>query len=93
MMLPIECTTDRPPDKEETHAVQQIILPGTTLVLPRFVFGTANLFSAGARARRLRLLDAAVAHGLTHFDTALIMASVLPNVTLPPSFAETRMSR
>jgi D-threo-aldose 1-dehydrogenase len=50
--------------------VQQIILPGTNLVLPRFVFGTANLFSAGPRARRLRLLDAAVAHGLTHFDTA-----------------------
>jgi D-threo-aldose 1-dehydrogenase len=50
--------------------VQQIILPGTDLVLPRFVFGTASLFNVGLRARRLRLLDAAVAHGLTHFDTA-----------------------
>jgi D-threo-aldose 1-dehydrogenase len=50
--------------------VQRIILPGTTLQLPRFVFGTASLLKAGTQARRVRVLDAAVAHGLTHFDTA-----------------------
>ncbi len=50
--------------------MQQIVLPGTALRLPRFVFGTASLFNAGPRAQRLRLLDAAAAHGLTHFDTA-----------------------
>jgi aryl-alcohol dehydrogenase-like predicted oxidoreductase len=46
------------------------MLPGTALLLSRFVFGTASLFNAGSRAQRQRLLDAAVAHGLTHFDTA-----------------------
>jgi aryl-alcohol dehydrogenase-like predicted oxidoreductase len=50
--------------------MQQIILPGTDLLLPRFLFGTANLFNAGTRPRRLRVLEAAVASGLTHFDTA-----------------------
>jgi D-threo-aldose 1-dehydrogenase len=50
--------------------VKKIILPGTDLNLPRFVFGTAGLFNAGSSSRRGRLLDAAVAHGLTHFDTA-----------------------
>jgi D-threo-aldose 1-dehydrogenase len=50
--------------------LQKVILPGTNLTLPRFVFGTAGLFNAGPRSRRWRLLDAAAAHGLTHFDTA-----------------------
>jgi D-threo-aldose 1-dehydrogenase len=50
--------------------MQQIILPGTDLRVPRFLFGTDRLFNAGTRAQRLRLLEAAIAHGLTHFDTA-----------------------
>lgn len=50
--------------------MKQIVLPGTDLRVPRFLFGTANLFSAGTRARRLRLLEAAIDRGLTHFDTA-----------------------
>jgi aryl-alcohol dehydrogenase-like predicted oxidoreductase len=50
--------------------MQKIVLPGTDLILPRFVFGTGGLFNAGSRARRRWLLDAAVDNGLTHFDTA-----------------------
>lgn len=45
-------------------------IPGTTLVVSRFIFGTASLFNAGTRGFRYRLLRAAVDHGFTHFDTA-----------------------
>lgn len=50
--------------------MRRIILPGTALSVSRFIFGTASLFRAGRRSERLRLLDAAYDHGLTHFDTA-----------------------
>src|SRR5262249_43639115 len=47
-------------------------LPGTELRLSRFAFGTASLHHlTSARSRRM-LLEAAVAHGFTHFDTAPI---------------------
>jgi D-threo-aldose 1-dehydrogenase len=48
------------------------MLPGTELRLSRFAFGTASLHHlTSARSRRM-LLEAAVEHGLTHFDTAPI---------------------
>lgn len=50
--------------------MQKIMIPETSLLVSRFVFGTASLFSAGTRTRRHCILDAVVAHGLTHFDTA-----------------------
>jgi D-threo-aldose 1-dehydrogenase len=50
--------------------VQRITLPGTDLALPRLVFGTAALFNLRGASARARLLDAAVDHGFTHFDTA-----------------------
>jgi len=45
-------------------------IPGTQLVCSRFIFGTASLFNAGSARQRKNLLDAAVANGFTHFDTA-----------------------
>lgn len=45
-------------------------LPGTELVVSRFVFGTASLFNVGSQPKRLALLEAAVEAGFTHFDTA-----------------------
>jgi aryl-alcohol dehydrogenase-like predicted oxidoreductase len=50
--------------------MKRIRIPGTDFVCSRFVFGTASLFSAGSRQRRLSLLEAAVDHGFTHFDSA-----------------------
>jgi aryl-alcohol dehydrogenase-like predicted oxidoreductase len=45
-------------------------IAGTELVVSRFIFGTASLFNAGNAATRQALLNAAVAGGFTHFDTA-----------------------
>lgn len=50
--------------------MQRVILPGTDVAVPRFIFGTASLFNVGSRTSRRRVLDAAYDHGLTHFDTA-----------------------
>lgn len=50
--------------------MQRVRLPGTGLETSRFIFGTASLFNVGDRARRVRLLEAAVESGFTHFDTA-----------------------
>lgn len=50
--------------------MKTILLPGTSLRCSRFVFGTASLLNAGSARRRRCLLDAAVDHGFTHFDTA-----------------------
>ncbi len=47
-----------------------VCLPGTQISLSRFIFGTASLFNAGPQHQRLALLEAAVAAGFTHFDTA-----------------------
>ncbi len=49
------------------HSVR---LAGTPLECSRFIFGTASLLSAGTTRQRLSLLDAALEHGFTHFDTA-----------------------
>lgn len=45
-------------------------IPQTGLRCSRFIFGTASVFNAGNATSRRRLLDAAVAGGFTHFDTA-----------------------
>lgn len=50
--------------------MQRIRLSGSQLETSRFVFGTASLFNAGSRMQRVRLLEAAVESGFTHFDTA-----------------------
>jgi D-threo-aldose 1-dehydrogenase len=50
--------------------MKTIILPGTTFACSRFIFGTASLFNVGTKRRRIYLLEAAVANGFTHFDTA-----------------------
>jgi len=50
--------------------VQQLIIPDTSISCSRFIFGTAALFNAGSRKARVRLLEAAIDHGFTHFDTA-----------------------
>ena len=50
--------------------MQQITLPGTRLGVSRFIFGTAGLFNVGSEAKRANLLESAVDHGFTHFDTA-----------------------
>ncbi len=50
--------------------MQKVTIPGTTLSVSRFIFGTSDLFNAGSQARRGTLLEAAVDHGFTHFDTA-----------------------
>ena len=68
--------------------------PGIDFAMSKFLFGTASLFNAGSARQRRRLLDAAVDHGFTHFDTAPLygfgmaerdLAPVLsahPNVTV-----------
>jgi aryl-alcohol dehydrogenase-like predicted oxidoreductase len=50
--------------------MRRITVPGTSFVVSRFIFGTAQIFKAGSTSDRQRLLDAAYDHGLTHFDTA-----------------------
>ena len=74
--------------------MQQIVLSGTNVSVSRFILGTAGLFNIGAADKRIALLDAAVDHGFTHFDTAPLygfgsaeraLASVLarnPNTTV-----------
>lgn len=50
--------------------MRQIVLPGTDMRVSRFAFGTAGLFNAGSARQRASILEAAIAHGFTHFDTA-----------------------
>jgi aryl-alcohol dehydrogenase-like predicted oxidoreductase len=50
--------------------MKQIVLPGTSLSVSRFTFGTASLFTAGTPKERQDLLAAAYEHGFRHFDTA-----------------------
>ena len=47
-------------------------LPGTELRLSRFAFGTGSLHHLTSARSRRALLEAAVEHGFTHFDTAPI---------------------
>ncbi len=50
--------------------VRSVRIPGTSLVCSRLGFGTASLHHLSSSSQQLRLLSAAVEHGLTHFDTA-----------------------
>jgi len=50
--------------------MKKITIPGTDIEVSKFVFGTAGLLNAGGTNARLRLLQAAVANGFTHFDVA-----------------------
>jgi D-threo-aldose 1-dehydrogenase len=49
--------------------MRSIALPGIQLHVSRFVFGTGSLHHL-SRAAAQRLLEAALSHGFTHFDTA-----------------------
>lgn len=53
-----------------SRMMQTVSIPGTTLSCSKFIFGTASLFNVGTKKRRVRLLEAAIASGFTHFDTA-----------------------
>lgn len=48
----------------------KVILPGSETAVSRFIFGTANMSRLGSSQARIRVLDAACDHGITHFDTA-----------------------
>lgn len=50
--------------------MQQILLPGTNLKIPRLGFGTASLHHLFRSKDRQTLLGAALGAGYTHFDTA-----------------------
>jgi len=50
--------------------MHDIILPGTSIKLSKFIFGTASLSAILSKRQRLDLLYAAADHGFTHFDTA-----------------------
>lgn len=50
--------------------MQSITIPGTDLTVSKFIFGTASLFNVGSANERVRLLEAAIDQGFTHFDTA-----------------------
>ena len=50
--------------------MKKIAIPNTDLETSKFIFGTASLFKAGRQRQRRYLLDAAVAEGFSHFDTA-----------------------
>lgn len=50
--------------------MQRIVLDRTDLRVSRLGFGTASLHRRLSRSTRLRLLDAAFDHGISHFDTA-----------------------
>ncbi len=62
-------------------------LPGTEVHLSRFAFGTARLHHLSSSRSRRKLLDAAVAHGFTHFDTAPIYGFGLAERELAPLLA------
>lgn len=50
--------------------MDRIAIGGDGLAVPRLIFGTASLFGAGSGRHRLALLESAVDHGFSHFDTA-----------------------
>ncbi len=50
--------------------MNKIVIPDTHIEVSKFIFGTAFLLGAGGLSARRRLLEAAVDHGFTHFDTA-----------------------
>jgi aryl-alcohol dehydrogenase-like predicted oxidoreductase len=67
--------------------MRQQILPGTTLSVSRFTFGTAGLFNAGSRRRRASLLAGAYEQGFTHFDTAPLYGFGIAEGDLKPFLA------
>lgn len=50
--------------------MQMVTIPGTRMVASKFILGTASLHSVGGGKDRHALLEAAIDHGFTHFDTA-----------------------
>lgn len=50
--------------------MNKITLAETDIAVSRFVFGTASLFNIRGKAERIRLLEAAIDAGFSHFDTA-----------------------
>ena len=50
--------------------MRRVIIPGTSLSVSRLSFGTASLHHLFSEKARLRLLDIAFAHGISHFDTS-----------------------
>ena len=67
--------------------MRQQILPGTSLSVSRFTFGTASLFNVGAAQRRRGLLSAAYDQGFTHFDTAPLYGFGVAERDLKPFLA------
>lgn len=70
--------------------MRRIILSGGALEVSRFVLGTASLFNVGSQRERVRLLDAAVEHGFTHFDTAPLYGFGMAERDLAPVLARHR---
>jgi D-threo-aldose 1-dehydrogenase len=68
--------------KENDHR-----LSGTDLRISRFAFGTASLHHLTSSRSRRMLLEAAAAHGFTHFDTAPIYGFGLSERELAPILA------
>lgn len=74
--------------------MKKVKLSHTPLEVSKFIFGTASLFNVGEQSKRIRLIEAAVDAGFTHFDTApyygfgmaerdmAILAKAHPNVTV-----------
>src|SRR5262245_31731395 len=62
-------------------------LPGTEVHISHFAFGTASLHHLPSSRSRRTLLDAAVAHGFTHFDSAPIYGFGLTERELAPLLA------
>ena len=50
--------------------MKKIILNNTNMSVSKFIFGTASLFNVGEQSKRIKLIEAAVDNGFTHFDTA-----------------------
>jgi len=50
--------------------MKKIKLINTPIEISKFIFGTASLFNVGEQSKRIRLIEAAVDAGFTHFDTA-----------------------
>ncbi|MBM4009913.1 MAG: aldo/keto reductase [Planctomycetes bacterium] len=62
--------------------MRQVPIPRCSLVTSRIAFGTASVHHLTSARERLRLLDACVAHGITHFDTAPMYGEGMAERTL-----------
>jgi len=51
-------------------SVIKIIIPNTSLVVSKFIFGTSRLHKIFSKKERYNILKCAVDNGFTHFDTA-----------------------